>query len=118
MYYSFGSRNADVQILNAHLENFNIDEQIQLRCKKTSMLNKAITVTCDYKCHPACDGCSAPYSLLACKRCEYAKINISTELLKENFICADKCPNGFKADKTQNNICKGQSNIINLKSYR
>ena len=30
-YYSFGSRNADVQILNAHIENFIAPEQIKLR---------------------------------------------------------------------------------------
>ena len=80
MYYSFGSRNADVQILNAHLENFNEDEQIRLRCKLSSTLNKATLTSCDYKCHSACNGCYAPYSVMSCKKCLNGKLIINSTL--------------------------------------
>jgi hypothetical protein len=118
MYYSFGSRNADVQVLNAHLENFNIDEQIRLRCKLSSTLNKAILTTCDYQCNVACDGCFVPYSVMGCKRCAYAKLIINATLSgyknsSRNFLCLEKCPAGFEPDLLREKLCTG----IYLSSY-
>ena len=112
MYYSFGSRNADVQVLNAHLENFNVDEQIRLRCKLSSTLNKAILTTCDYRCNVACDGCFVPYSVMGCKRCAYAKLIINATLSgfknsSRNFVCLDKCPAGFEPDQLRDKLCIG-----------
>jgi hypothetical protein len=112
VYYSFGSRNYDVQILNAHLESFNVEEQIRLRCKLSSTLNKAIKTICDYKCNPACDGCIAPYVVTACKKCKYAAINTNHVNVLVNFtfndtVCVEKCPDGYYPNKTNNNICIG-----------
>ena len=113
MYYSFGSRNADVQILNAHIENFNIDEQIRLRCKISSTLNKAILTTCDYKCNSVCDGCYAPYSVMHCKKCSRAKLIINSTLsgykhTNKNFLCVDNCPIGYAPDELNDKLCSGK----------
>jgi len=103
IYYSFGSRNADVQILNAHLDNFNVDEQIKLRCSLTSTLNKATSTNfCDYKCHPLCDGCTQPYSVYACKQCSTAKMMFNST---KNFLCVEKCAQGYEADLLNSKIC-------------
>ncbi len=103
IYYSFGSRNADVQILNAHLDNFNVDEQIKLRCSLTSTLSKAtLTNTCDYKCHRLCDGCTQPYSIYACKQCSVAKMMFNAT---ENFLCVEKCAQGYESDLSNGKVC-------------
>ena len=113
-YYSFGSRNADVEIFNAHLESFDVDEQISLRCKNASNRNKAAASTlCDYKCNKACDGCTAPYSAYACKKCAYAALYYNNTLpgrnaTSVNLVCADKCPPGYAPDPKQNNLCIGK----------
>ncbi len=112
VYYSFGSRNYDVQILNAHLEPFSVEEQIRLRCKKSSSLKQAIRTKCDYKCNPACDGCTAPFIVTACKKCAYASISINyfhdeTNKTFYDTVCVEKCPNGYQPDKRQNNLCIG-----------
>lgn len=118
-YYSFGSRNADVQVLNAHLENFNIDEQIRLRCRISSTLNKAILNTCDYKCNSACDGCYAPYSVMSCKKCSNAKLIINSTLSgykhsERNFLCVEKCPTGYEPNLLKDKLCEGNYTISDL----
>jgi hypothetical protein len=107
-YYSFGSRNADVEIFNAHLEPFLVDEQIELRCKQSSNMNKALPTLCDYKCNEACDGCTAPYSAQACKRCAYAALMYNTTKTNASLlVCAQKCPNGFEPNLKLDNLCIG-----------
>jgi len=113
MYYSFGSRNADVQILNAHLENFNVDEQIRLRCKLSSTLNKATLTSCDYKCHSACNGRFSPYSVMSCKKCLHGKLIINSTLngynqSEKHFLCVDKCPIGFEPNLLKDKLCTGK----------
>jgi hypothetical protein len=119
IYYSFGTRNADVQILNAHLENFIVDEQIKLRCLPASSFSKAsASATCDYKCHKACDGCTSSYLMSACKKCAYASIYLNASMKNTNdsikeFLCVEKCPNGHKPNLTATNkICIGIFLII------
>lgn len=90
VYYSFGSRSSDVQILNAHIEPFNVIEQIKLRCQLSSTLNRATETVCDYECHPVCHGCTEPFSREACKSCAHASIYLNNSL-----TCVEKCPNGF-----------------------
>ncbi len=118
VYYSFGSRNTDVQILNAHIEPFNLIEQIKLRCKMSSTLNKAIERICDYECHYVCDGCTWPYSLNSCKRCAFAatlqnntsinNLNGSLNQNISNIVCVEKCPNGYEPDlDDMNKLCNG-----------
>ena len=112
-YYSFGSRNADVEIFNAHLESFDVNEQIEMRCKEAANMNKALPTRCDYMCHEACDGCRAPYSPRDCKKCAYAALvyNSTTTNNKTKsstfVVCVEKCPIGFKPDQTRNNLCIG-----------
>ena len=119
-YYSFGSRNSDVEIFNAHLESFDIDEQINLRCKNSSNLNKAASTICDYKCNKACDGCTAPYSAHTCKKCAFAAIMFNNTLPGTNsthfsrLICADKCPLGYEPDPKLNNLCIGNDFFGNV----
>ncbi len=111
VYYSFGSRNADVQILNAHIEPFNIAEQIKLRCKISSTMNKAVETICDYECHETCDGCTEPYNRFACRSCAHASININSFSLENstvNISCVDKCPQGFEPDlSNEHKLCIG-----------
>ena len=103
-YYSFGSRNSDVEIFNAHLESFDVDEQINLRCNNASNLNRALETVCDYMCNTACDGCLAPYSAYECKKCAYAALVFN----HSRVFCAEKCPLGYKADLNLNNLCVGK----------
>jgi hypothetical protein len=114
VYYSFGSRNADVQILNAHIEPFNVPEQIKLRCGMSSTMNKAIETFCDYECHDTCEGCTEPYSRNACKKCAYASTSMnglngtSVEKSIESLVCVEKCPVGYTPDLTdENKFCIG-----------
>jgi hypothetical protein len=114
-YYSFGSRNYDVQVLNAHLEPFDVEEQIRLRCKKssTNINNKAVLTACDYKCNRACDGCTAPFAVTACKKCAFAGINAQHLRSGPNvsntssIVCVEKCPPGYEPNKAKNNLCIG-----------
>ncbi|CAF0723375.1 unnamed protein product [Brachionus calyciflorus] len=107
VYYSFGSRNADVQILNAHLEPFKEDEQINLRCRHSSTLNRAVDSICDYKCHPACDGCTEPYKVTACKKCLNASIVLNYTNGVQEVLCIESCPKGYEADSDNyNKRCK------------
>ena len=102
VYYSFGSRNSDVQVLDAHIEPFNEAEQVKLRCKMSSSLNKAIETKCDYECHPVCDGCTEPYNSSACKKCAHALLSLDTN----RIICVDKCPLGHRPDLIDpNRLC-------------
>jgi len=113
VFYSFGSRNADVHIVHARLESLNVEEQIRLRCTKASTLSKAIQTVCDYKCNLACDGCTRPYAVSACKKCAFASILLNSTIVQTNTIinntlCVIKCPNGYEPDlKTENKQCKG-----------
>ncbi len=116
-YYSFGSRNADVQILNARLENFDIEEQIKLRCsKQSSNLNKPFLQTnCDYKCHSACDGCYSSFSVFACKKCAYAQITFDRKLdSSRKFLCVEKCPEGYYPDLNNDKICTDINECLEL----
>ena len=106
-YYSFGSRNADVQIINAHIESFDEQEQINLRCKSSSTMNKAVGTACDYKCHFACDGCTLPYSIYACKKCAFGAISLS-ETNRTNILCVERCPDGYQPDLKNNKLCVGE----------
>ena len=106
VYYSFGSRNSDVQILNARIESFNIKEQIRLRCDNfNSKTNSKIATNCDYECHKACIGCTQPYKRKFCKKCAHASINSTEE--GSLFECVETCPNGFQPDLNHpNKLCK------------
>jgi hypothetical protein len=112
-YYSFGSRNADVEIFNAHLESFDVSEQIEMRCKEAANMNKALPTRCDYMCNEACDGCRAPYSPRDCKKCAYAALVYNSTTTNNNtksstfVVCVEKCPIGFRPDQTRNNLCIG-----------
>jgi hypothetical protein len=118
VYYSFGSRNADVQILNAHIEPFNVAEQIKLRCKMSTTMNKALETFCDYECHETCEGCTKPYNRFACKTCVHASINLSSlnsslENSTANLICIDRCPIGYQPDlNDEHKLCQGIVNEI------
>ena len=101
-FYSFGSRNANVEIFNAHIVQLNEEEQIKLRCAPTSAYSKATELSCDYKCHHACDGCYKPHSLNHCKKCLYATIQEKNKT--ENLLCALNCPKGFRPIGL-NNVC-------------
>lgn len=116
-FYSFGSRNSDVQILNAHITTLNNDEQFKLKCSPTSSYSKATEFACDYKCHPACDGCTKTNSVKHCKKCLYAAIytkNNNTfseddddEYNHVDIECSMSCPIGFEP-KFYNKICTGK----------
>lgn len=108
-YYSFGSRSADVQVLNARLEKFKESEQIRLRCRKSSTLNRAIDAICDYKCHQACDGCYEPGKISACKKCSSAAIKVN----ETSFYCVEKCPIGYESDLDDNKMCKDINECLN-----
>ncbi|RNA27933.1 hypothetical protein BpHYR1_013493 [Brachionus plicatilis] len=108
-YYSFGSRSADVQVLNARLEKFKEREQIRLRCQKSSTLNRAIDAVCDYKCHAACDGCHEPYRVEACKKCSSAAIKVNGSSL----LCVEKCPAGYEPDFDDDKLCKDANECLN-----
>lgn len=114
VFYSFGSRNADVHIVHARLEPLNVDEQIRLRCAKGSTLSKAIHTVCDYKCNSACEGCTRPYAVSACKKCAFASIRLNSTIARTNTtvnstLCVMKCPNGYEPDlSTENKPCKGK----------
>ncbi len=110
-FYSFGSRNSNVQILNAHITQLSEDEQIKLRCSPNSAYSKATEISCDYKCHPVCDGCTKPNSIFDCKKCLYAAIlknSTSNDKSQNNLICLSECPNGFKPNAMMNNHCIGK----------
>ena len=74
------------------------------RCSITSTLNKAtLTTTCDYKCHPSCEGCTQPYSIYACRKCAFAKLSFEGP---NQFICIEKCPQGYEPDQLEEKLCK------------
>ena len=91
-------------ILNAHLEDFNELEQMNLRCGLTSTLNKATLSNseCDYKCHVNCDGCTRPNSVYHCKQCRFAKVQFNSTT---SYLCVRECSIGFQADPLQGNLC-------------
>jgi hypothetical protein len=93
-FYSFGSRNSNVQILNAHIVQLSEDEQVKLRCAPTSDYSKATELSCDYKCHPACDGCRRPNLVSECKKCLYGAIR-KKDTVGDDLECVLQCPNGF-----------------------
>jgi hypothetical protein len=110
MYYSFGSRNADVRITRAHLETMDEEEQTKIRCTQTSTLNKAIETRCNYKCHKACKGCTQPYTLSGCKECAFASILIeaplnTTKNQNITLLCLEECPIGYRPDPARNMLC-------------
>ena len=74
IYYSFGSRDFRVEVLNARIETLSEVDQIKLRCRKASKANQAITTYCDYKCHHVCEGCFEPFKATACKKCAFASL--------------------------------------------
>ena len=103
-FYSFGSRNSNVQILDAHIEELSEKEQVKLRCNPRSSYSRATELSCDYKCHSACDGCYKPHSKYHCKKCLFAAIS---ENNSSDLICDFKCPNGFEPAGL-NNTCTGK----------
>lgn len=119
VYYSFGSRSSDVQILNAHIEPFNVIEQIKLRCQLSSTLSRATETVCDYECHSVCLGCTEPYSREACKSCAHASVYLNSTL-----TCVEKCPSGFMPNLNDTNkLCIGKFGLFfiilnaNIDSY-
>lgn len=98
-FYSFGSRNADVEILNAHIVSLTIDEQVKLRCPSMSKFTKSTSIVCDYRCHSACDGCSKPFSDRYCKQCAFASVafNYTVDGIQKDHICVVECPKGYHA---------------------
>ena len=113
-FYSFGSRDSDVQILNAHISVLTAEEQIKLRCPPVSDLSKATELSCDYKCHPVCDGCTRPYSIKHCKKCLYAGMRLNytlNETIQSNLLCVAECQSGYKSvsyKDTLANVCDGK----------
>lgn len=121
VYYSFGSRASDVEILNARVEKFNVDEQIRLRCSRfPSQSRQQLLNLCDYKCHKACDGCTSPYLVSACKKCAHASISINSSVPHantsiENTLCVESCPNGYRPNLSKANFpCEGNFTCSNL----
>lgn len=78
IYYSFGSRDFRVEVLNARIEALTEEDQIKLRCRQASKANQAITTYCDYKCHHVCEGCYEPFKASACKKCAFASLEMKS----------------------------------------
>lgn len=110
-FYSFGSRNSDVQIMNAHIEVLSEKEQIKIRCNPRSSYSKATELSCDYKCHLACDGCYKPHSKYHCKKCMHATIREANSKDNISLICELECPKGYKSVGL-NKLCIGKNFLI------
>ena len=79
--------------------------------------------TCDYKCNAACDGCTAPHLISACRKCAHGAIKV-TNLNNNNddnktnlttattsVVCVDRCPSGFNPDLLKNKLCTGKQRV-------